>query len=224
MGHVADIADLGRSLVPYLAWSDEATSLVLLQLTFVSSLFLIFVSPYIPWRYVSLVSGEALLFSGHPISQSFARQATPYLSSLSQRLSIKMKRLMKDDALSDEDLDREIITVEKVEIQRLQDGVYVAETWLGDELPRGHAWIMGENVWEIDVLNEPAIDQGSFLVFFRTKVWFTLLNRYTIDGWVYISIDGRRTATGAATGDRPAAQSRRRRWIRRAVKVAPELN
>lgn len=165
MGHIADLSDLGQSVVPLLAWQDHTTSLVLLQLSVISGFFLAFLSPLIPWRYVLLFVGEGLLFVGHPISQSLLHQATPFFASGRSQITAKLGKLMRDDALSDEDLDRPIVSIEKFELERLQEaGHFVAESWICGELHRGYKWIDAEG-WVVDCNYESGgVDRGMLLL------------------------------------------------------------
>lgn len=66
MGRLSDLADLGRSLLPYITWAHEPTTAVLLQLSALSTVGAVFVYPYVPWRFVFLAAGELAFVAGHP--------------------------------------------------------------------------------------------------------------------------------------------------------------
>lgn len=168
MGNIAKLTDLGRSLVPYLTWRDERTSLVLLQVTVVSGLLLAFISPYIPWRYVFLVSGETILLVGHPVVQKLVREAAPIVLSKSKRWSVRVERLVEEDALPDDELEGEIDIVERYDVEsRTPDGQWVQDTVVGGELPEDSAggrwrWIQRGD-WQVDAVAEWAegkVDDG----------------------------------------------------------------
>jgi hypothetical protein len=108
MGRVSDITDKGRSLVPYFNWSDEATSMLLLQLssavTIVLALVLYLSSSYLDIRYVFLVLGDSALLACHPVSISMAQAlwqsgtARFYL----RKIEAIGQNIVRDDALPDE--------------------------------------------------------------------------------------------------------------------------
>lgn len=149
MGRIADLSDLGRSLVPYLIWSNSSTSLVLLQLAVVSGVLLAIVAPLIPWRYLFLIGGLSALLAGHPMAISLVKESTPYLRKTFQRYSRIVVLFLRDDALTDLELSSEIVELEKLELERATVEGFVMESFTGGELPKGFRWLAGED-WEID--------------------------------------------------------------------------
>ncbi|ORY82915.1 integral peroxisomal membrane peroxin-domain-containing protein [Leucosporidium creatinivorum] len=160
MGRLSDLSDFGRSFVPYLTWRDERTSLVLLQLSVLSGVFTFLVAPFIPWRFVFIALGEAALLAGHPIAKTLASEAAPFLQASGKRFGVKAARLLEDDALLDEELDSELIEVERFEVESRQDGAWVPDVTSGGELPKGFKWLkVGD--WVVDVLYAGGqVDEG----------------------------------------------------------------
>lgn len=219
MGNIAKLTDLGRSLVPFLTWRDERTSLVLLQVTVVSGVVLTFVSPYVPWRYVFLVGGESVLLAGHPVVQKLAMDAAPLVLSKSKRWSVRVARLVEEDALPDEELEGEIVVVERFAVEsRTPDGQWVQDIVLGGELPTsaGGRWRWTLNAdWQVDAVAEWAegkVDEGEWG---DLAVLLVLTATLHAAGYSYLDIAGTKSATPKGSG----SQSRRRRLTRRAVKL-----
>jgi len=166
MGRIADASDFGRSLVPYLTWADEPTSRSLLHLSFLSSLLLAFLAPYIPWRLVFLLIGEGAFVLSHPVVLTFL---SSILSSRKAQLvqkknQQKLRRLMEDDGLSDKELEGEIQECVRVEMEsrNLREKESGALAWegevvIGGELPKGCKWL-GD--WEESVPDDGMVDQG----------------------------------------------------------------
>ncbi|TNY18303.1 Proteophosphoglycan ppg4 [Rhodotorula diobovata] len=210
MGRVADLSDALRSTVPLLTWRDERLTRALLQLAVVSSLALAFIAPLIPWRLVFLVLGEGAFLLSHPLAQTFLADATARLQTPQARKARQQatRRLLEDDALRDDELDLEVVEVQRLEVESRAPGASVAgakegEVWgneaiVGGELPTGFRWL-GE--WEDAAPADGAVDA---------------------DGWTYIHLDGTRTSTPfVLQGDKATAvwaQSRRRRLTRRAIR------
>lgn len=162
MGRLSDLSDFGRSFVPYLTWRDERTSLVLLQLSVLSGVFTFLVAPFIPWRFVFIALGEAVLLAGHPIAKTLAGEAAPFLQASGKRFGVRAARLLEDDALLDEELDSEIIELERFEVESRQDGAWAPDVTSGGELPKGFKWLrVGD--WVVDELYAGGqVDEGEF--------------------------------------------------------------
>lgn len=160
MGRISDLSDFGRSLVPYLTWRDERTSLVLLQLSVISGVLTFLVAPFVPWRFVFIIVGEAALLAGHPLAISLASEAAPFLAASSKQFSVRAARLLEDDSLLDEELDAELVEVERFEVEARQDGAWVPDVMSGGELPKGFKWLrVGD--WAVDELyGGGEIDEG----------------------------------------------------------------
>ncbi|GEM12404.1 integral peroxisomal membrane, peroxin [Rhodotorula toruloides] len=202
MGRVADLSDLLRSTVPFLTWRDERLTRAALHLAAVSSLLLAFAAPFVPWRLVFFVAGEATFFLGHPIVQTFLSSLAPYLSASSKDRSRLVRKLLEEDALDDDDLEMQVVEVQRIEVEtRVSSGAPVEAAWqseavVGGELPSGFRWL-GE--WEDATPSDGAVDA---------------------EGWTYLHLDGTRSTTPFVQGEKGPvwAQSRRRRLTRRAIK------
>ncbi|BGP50764.1 hypothetical protein JCM10450v2_006690 [Rhodotorula kratochvilovae] len=183
MGRVADLSDALRSTVPLLTWRDERLTRALLQLAVVSSLGLAFLAPFIPWRLVFLLFGEGAFLLSHPLAQTFLADATARLLTPAKRKQRQRatRRLLEDDALADEELDGEVVEVQRLEVESRVPGASAAaagagEVWsseaiAGGELPAGFRWL-GE--WEDAAPADGAVDA---------------------EGWTYIHLDGTRSST-----------------------------
>ncbi|KAI5475488.1 integral peroxisomal membrane, peroxin [Pseudohyphozyma bogoriensis] len=207
MGQVSDASDLLRSFVPYLTWRSSRISLLLLQLTTLSGLFTFFVVPYLPLRMIFLFLGEFVLLSCHPIAQTLFKQAVPALKSTGSKWARWGEKIMEDDGMPEEELDGEVVVVERFDVESKVEGLgeFRAELSVGGDLPRigdrpwAWKWIASQSEWRVDVEGEWAA--GS-------------VDR---DGWCYLFIDGSRAATpSSAIG---TATSRKRRLTRRAVNI-----
>ncbi|GAA5820904.1 hypothetical protein JCM3770_004860 [Rhodotorula araucariae] len=220
MGRVADLSDALRSTVPLLSWRDERLTRALLQLSVVSSVGLAFLAPLIPWRLVFLIVGEGAFLLSHPLAQTFLAEATARLATPAKRKqrARALRRLLEDDALADDELDGEVVEVQRLEVESRLPGasaagagasssaaaggaggdVWGSEAIVGGELPAGFRWL-GE--WEDAAPVDGAVDA---------------------EGWTYIHLDGTRSSTPfVVQGDKGTqawAQSRRRRLTRRAIK------
>ncbi|GAA5995925.1 uncharacterized protein JCM10292_004835 [Rhodotorula paludigena] len=219
MGRVADLSDLLRSTVPLLTWRDERVTRALLQLSVVATFVLALFAPVIPWRLVFLIVGESTFLLGHPWTQTFLHDAYERLARPDRRKAWQrlVRRLLEDDALTDADLECEVVEVQRLEVESripgapttaaagaavaggaAGEGMWQSEAIVGGELPGGFRWL-GE--WEDAAPGDGAVDA---------------------DGWTYIHLDGTRSATPCVVQGEKAtpvwAQSRRRRLTRRAVK------
>ncbi|CAH7683593.1 Peroxin/Dysferlin domain-containing protein, partial [Phakopsora pachyrhizi] len=213
MGRVSEGSDfLKENLVPYLDWSKPQISIFILHLTFVSSIAIALVAPLVPWRYLFLIGGEAILLANHPrLQKSIGR-----LRALSKEMAIDRKvlsivqRIIANDALSDQVIDStSILQVYCLEHERYGEGGW-SQSHLssGDPAPwarqldhhehipvpgldsltppAGFQWVPGEG-WEICYIPEVG----------------TLTNVESA-GWVSVSPE----VLGPSV--------RRRRWVRRA--------
>lgn len=160
MGRLSDLSDFGRSFLPYLTWRDERTSLVLLQFSVLSGVFTFLIAPLIPWRFVFIALGEAVLLAGHPIAKTLAGEAAPFLQASGKRFGVRAARLLEDDALLDDELDSEIIELERFEVESRQDGAWGPDVTSGGELPKGFKWLkVGD--WVVDELYAGGqVDEG----------------------------------------------------------------
>ncbi|GAA5921172.1 hypothetical protein JCM1841_001184 [Sporobolomyces salmonicolor] len=200
MGRLADLSDLGRSLVPYLTWHDERLTRALLHLSVVSSFVLALFARFIPWRLVFFLIGESVFVVGHPVVQAFIASlaSSARLNALRKAKQQQLKRLLEDDALTEPELDMEIVEVVRVEMEsRTPDGGWESEVVVGGELPDGFKWL-GD--WEDCVPDDGAVDA---------------------EGWTYLHIDGTRTASPFVQGEKSpiTAGTRRRRLMRRALRI-----
>ena len=172
MGRISDLSDFGRSLVPYLTWRDERTSLVLLQLSVISGVVIFLVAPLVPWRLVFIIVGEAALLAGHPLTISLISETAPYLAASSKRFSIKTARLVEDDSLLDEELDAELVELERFEVEARQDGAWVPDVVSGGELPQSFRWLRSGD-WTVDELYAGGdVDEGEIGLGVDSRVQF----------------------------------------------------
>ena len=187
MGRIADLSDLGISLTPYLTWTHphSTTSLVLLQLSCLTTLLLSLFHALIPWRIMFFVIGEFGLLAGHPVTQSLLAGATPFIETSSASFSRQVRRIIKDDQLTEEELMGTLLELEKFSVERFVDGSFCETSWTagndafalggavgveGDARMEGEGkewrWIEGEG-WEIDfegLWADGVVDDGlSFL-------------------------------------------------------------
>jgi len=170
MGRVADLSDALRSTAPLLSWRDERLTRALLQLAVVSSFVLALAAPFIPWRLVFLVLGESAFLLSHPLAQSFLRDATERLQTPDARKKRQQatRRLLEDDALGDDELEGDVVEVQRLEVESRAPGASAAgakegEVWgneaiVGGELPPGFRWL-GE--WEDTAPADGAVDAGA---------------------------------------------------------------
>ncbi|GAA5864280.1 hypothetical protein JCM8547_001316 [Rhodosporidiobolus lusitaniae] len=201
MGRVADLTDLLRSLAPSLTWRDERLTRTLLHLSVVSSVLLALFAPVIPWKFVFFLAGEAAFVAGHPLSRTLLKESLPRWRSAQQQKQARQlaRRLLEDDGLGDEELEMEVVEVQRLEVESRapsSEGGWVSEAVVGGELVEGFRWL-GE--WEDAAPADGAVDA---------------------EGWTYIHLDGSRTSTPSVPGEKGPvyAQSRRRRLTRRAIR------
>ncbi|GAA5873628.1 hypothetical protein JCM3774_004995 [Rhodotorula dairenensis] len=119
MGRVADLTDVLRSLVPYLTWRDERVTRCLLLSAVFSSFFLATTAHLIPWRAVLFLAGESVLLVGHPLVRTFLADAKPRVWSPQRRkrFAVQLTRLVEDDELRDDELDQEVVEVQRIEVE-----------------------------------------------------------------------------------------------------------
>ncbi|GAA5965801.1 hypothetical protein JCM8115_003008 [Rhodotorula mucilaginosa] len=119
MGRVADLTDVLRSFVPYLTWRDERLTRCLLLLSVLSSFLLATIAHSIPWRLVFLVVGESTLLCGHPLVQTFLADAKQrgWTAGRRKRFWNVVERLLEDDELRDDELDGEVVEVQRIEVE-----------------------------------------------------------------------------------------------------------
>lgn len=119
MGRVADVTDVLRSFVPYLTWRDERLTRCLLLLSILSSFLLASIAHSIPWRLVFLLVGESTLLCGHPLVRTFLADAKHrgWTPARRKRFWNGVERLLEDDELRDDELDCEVVEVQKIEVE-----------------------------------------------------------------------------------------------------------
>ncbi|KAM0747244.1 hypothetical protein T439DRAFT_328999 [Meredithblackwellia eburnea MCA 4105] len=199
MGQISDVSDLLRSFAPYLTWRDPRQSLVLLQLSVLSSVLILFVYPFIPFRYVFLILGETALLAGHPISQSLFKETSPLLNRKQKVLSKVITTLIEEDGMGEDELEGELREVERFDTETRQDGVWGTDLEIGGELPVGKGWRwVRRSEWRVDLVGGEkggGVDDA---------------------GWAYLYIDGTRSAS--PSGPMGLSNTRRRRLTRRAVR------
>lgn len=132
MGRIADLSDLGLSLLPYLSWTPThaPTTLVLLQLASLSTLLIALLHPLIPWRLLFFLIGESALLAGHPISISLLAGAMPTFGKAGRGVMRRFGRIMADDRLTDEEIDSTIIELEKFAVERFVEGGFGELRWV----------------------------------------------------------------------------------------------
>ncbi|GAA5973145.1 hypothetical protein JCM11641_006291 [Rhodosporidiobolus odoratus] len=223
MGRVADLTDTLRSLVPLLTWQNDRLTRALLHASVLFTVLLALAAPFGPWRWVFFLLGEAGFLAGHPLTQSLIAQAqaqnkTSAAAALKQKKHKQLlERLLQDDQLGEEDLEMEVVEVQRLEVESRVPGVggsaggngasaaggggggggegWSNEAVVGGELPTGFRWL---GKWEEPLIESQASDT---------------------DGWTYSHIDGSRNASPTVQGEKGPiwAQSRRRRMVRRAI-------
>lgn len=86
---------------------------------------------------------------------------------------------MEDDGLTDEELDSEMLEVERFDTETKLDGLFVADLSVGGELPsngaNGWRWV-GKSDWKVDLLGDWAdgnVDDScvSSLIFLLQSVY-----------------------------------------------------
>lgn len=119
MGRVADVTDVLRSFVPYLTWRDERLTRSLFLFSVLSSFLLASVARFIPWRFVFFLLGESTLLLGHPLVQTFLADAKPrvWTHKRRKRAFATWTRLIEDDELRDDELDCEVVEVQRIEVE-----------------------------------------------------------------------------------------------------------
>ena len=149
MGRLSDLADFGRSLLPYITWQHEPTSQFLLQLSTLSTLLAVFVYPYIPWRFVFLAAGELAFVAGHPrvvgLVGGFAASRSGGATGAGgldvwekgvKRVKREVDRVVEEDSWDDDVLaGSNFVEVEQFESERWSDGAWVGDV-SGKSLPR----------------------------------------------------------------------------------------
>lgn len=180
MGRVSDLMDSLRSLVPYLTWQQPAHSYshsfshtpthALLIFAVLSSFGLALIAPYLPYRLLFFLLGEAVFLAGHPLSRSFLSSSASSpeweATKLAQqkRLAQLGRRLLEDDALGDDETREgtEVVEVQRLEVETkapASEGGWVNEATVGGECPEGFKWL-GE--WEDGAAEGGGVDPGAF--------------------------------------------------------------
>ncbi|GAA99419.1 hypothetical protein E5Q_06116 [Mixia osmundae IAM 14324] len=122
MGRISDLTDAGRQAVPYLDWSNERLTMVILQVAILSGIGMASIMYYVPWKYVALVGGIAALALSHPLSISLLGRSAPLMQTRSKHILAKLQQIMEDDALNDEHLEAlDIRDIELFENERLDE-------------------------------------------------------------------------------------------------------
>lgn len=79
MKMITDAYDLLAPLAVHLNWSSPAHTLLIFQSLIIATISLFFIAPYLPYRVILLVAGEAAFLVNHPWTQ-------PVLAKLSARI------------------------------------------------------------------------------------------------------------------------------------------
>lgn len=109
MGRISDGSDLIKSnVVSYLDWSHPHLSIALLHFCTLSSIIILFIVPFLPWRLLLLIAGESVLVAQHPLVQTFSTHLAKHLPT--RRLLARLERIIANDALPDHVLDAPAIT------------------------------------------------------------------------------------------------------------------
>lgn len=75
MGDITNGIDfVKKNVLSYLDWSNPKYSLEILYLAVISTIVLALLGPFIPWKYVLLISGECIFFLNHPRVQVRLKQ------------------------------------------------------------------------------------------------------------------------------------------------------
>lgn len=83
MGDVTNGIDyVKQHVLVYLDWSDPKCTLNILHAAVISSIGLALLGPFIPWRFVLLVGGEAMFIVNHPRVQALLAQPKSACSSV----------------------------------------------------------------------------------------------------------------------------------------------
>ncbi|KAA1088697.1 hypothetical protein PGTUg99_020816 [Puccinia graminis f. sp. tritici] len=83
MGDVTSGIDFVKQhVLVYLDWSDPKCTLNILHAAVISSIGLALIGPFIPWRLVLLISGEAMFILNHPWIQVWLAQLKSASSSV----------------------------------------------------------------------------------------------------------------------------------------------
>lgn len=141
MGRLSDLADFGRSLLPYITWQHEPTSRFLLQISALSTILAVFVYPYIPWRFVFLAAGELAFVAGHPrvvgLVSGFAASKNGGGAGAGgvdawekglKRVKREVDKIVEEDSWDDTVLSgTDFVQVEQYVSERWSDGA-----WIGD--------------------------------------------------------------------------------------------
>lgn len=191
MGTIVNVIDSLALFTPYLTW-QHPLSLVILQLSIISTLLLLFLTPLIPMRYFFLVLGEVTLLAGHPFIKSLIKSSIPLLlSERSTSTSLKSykkvcSQLLEEDTIPPQELEGEIKWVERMMSEiKMPDGNWGSDLVHVDSrgLPNAGEgegkwkWVSGFG-WEIDEAGEWAegkVDKGSLRV---VSSFFTLWSEW----------------------------------------------
>ncbi|KAN0065597.1 hypothetical protein ACQY0O_000720 [Thecaphora frezii] len=170
---VIDAYDALAPLVPYLNWSSYTRSLHVLQLSLLVTTLLFFIAPYIPYRLLLFVAGEAAFILNHPWT-------LPALQGVSKRIHTsregrrlvkfakqaghRMREWIEEDRLDDHVWEKGWRNVEMFENERLnitsRSASGVTGTWSAHHLTLGERrpWTQGADGWSDDVFH---VDAGS---------------------------------------------------------------
>lgn len=177
-GRTSALTDLGRDIVPYLDWTTHPRfSLALLQITCASSLFLLMIAPYLPWRLIAFILGESVFICSHPFCANALLELTSQMAAKKPAARNVLERLLRDDALSEDIIDRAGLidqsVVWQIERRDKESAAWSGKTWLPSttlseikrpaierEAPPGCVWIANED-WNLDFVK--SCDEGAFL-------------------------------------------------------------
>ncbi|GAA5984917.1 hypothetical protein JCM10908_002450 [Rhodotorula pacifica] len=226
MGRIADLTDVLRSFVPYLTWRDERLTRLLFLLSILSSFLLALSARYIPWRLVLFLLGESTLLFFHPLVRTFLADAKPRVWNYKTRKACWMvlNRLLEDDELREDELDCEVVEVQRIEVEsRISGGGsgHTGGATAASTGPSGHgpgtssnslstspslsslsdspnldAASAGTTLWQTE-----AVVGGDLPLGFRwlSTSWEDvpppLDGAIDVEGWTYIFLDGYRAAS-----------------------------
>ncbi|OAV97080.1 hypothetical protein PTTG_12328 [Puccinia triticina 1-1 BBBD Race 1] len=128
MGDVTNGIDyVKQHVLVYLDWSDPKCTLNILHAAVISSIGLALLGPFIPWRFVLLVGGEAMFIVNHP----------RYFTTLS--VCIEVQGMSDLFSIADYNATECILHVSRIPdiLSVTTDGTEVKERWTQRFSPRG---------------------------------------------------------------------------------------
>jgi hypothetical protein len=109
LGRMSAATDVGRAFVPYLNWSSKPRlTLAICQVTILAAIATFFALPYIPWRAVLFLAGEATFAFLHPSVQRILQGTSLHDVLPMKQYEDAARKLMRLDSLPDAALDPRI--------------------------------------------------------------------------------------------------------------------